>query len=441
MSLIVSNIKAISLLGLPIVVGQLGVVLQGMADTIMVGRYGTAELGASALVNNIYNFAIFFLLGISYATTPVIGGAYGRGDNDGVARSLRESLVVNLFFSLLLMALLTILYFRIELLRQPSGLMPLVRPYYLVLMFSLPFLAGFNALKQFVEAVGVTSLPMEAMIAGNVMNIVLNAVFIYGLFGMPELGLLGAGIATLLSRVFLFAVMAAAMLRDHRFSPWLTSCNTTVSCAGCARMTRIGLPISLQLCLESASFNVAGIFMGWTGSVSLAAHQVMCSIATLIFMIHYGVGAAAAIRISHFRGRGEWGAVRDTVRTAWGISALIALLLVSVICIFRHSVTSVFTSDPVVRSVCYSLLPAFVLYQLGDCTQIIFANSLRAIEAVGRMVLYALVAYVFVSIPMSYFLGIFLGYGAQGIWYGIPFGLSVAAMLFIYEFKRNTICK
>ena len=203
-------------------------------------------------------------------------------------------------------------------------------------------------------------------------------------------------------------------------------------------MACIGLPIAVQLCLESASFNIAGMFMGWIGDIPLAAHQVICTISTLVFMIQYGIGAAAAIRVSQFRGRGEWTEVRHATYSAWGLSATFSLLMVGGICLFREPITSIFTSDLRVQTLCYSLLPAFVLYQFGDCTQIIFSNSLRALEAVGRMLLYAIIAYLLVSIPMSYLLGIHLGFGAEGVWYGIPFGLTTAGLLFIYEFRRKT---
>lgn len=433
-----THVKAIFLLGLPIIIGQLGIVIQGMADTIMVGQYGTVELSASSLVNNIYNFIIFFLLGISYATTPITGSAFSQGNNQEVSRSFRESLLVNIMFSLAVMLLLTLLYFNLDLLGQPEQIMPLVRPYYLILMVSLPFVSGFNALKQFAEAVGATKLPMNMMIISNVLNIVLNALLIYGLCGCPELGLLGAGIATFIARVFLFVALLIALLYGKRFSYWTRELRMSTTMSGCKHMAKVGFPISLQLCLESASFNIAGIFMGWIGTIALAAHQVMCSISTLVFMLHYGIGAAAAIRISHFRGRGEWDDVKRTVRTAWGMSIFIALILVGGIYLFIDPITSIYTTDEQVKNLCFALLPTFVLYQLSDCTQIIFANSLRAIEAVGRMVLYAFISYMVVSIPMSFLLGIGLGYGAEGIWYGIPFGLTTAAGLFIYEFNRKT---
>lgn len=472
-----SHIKAISLLGLPIVVGQLGVIVQGMADTIMVGQYGTPELSASALVNNIYNFIIFFLLGISYATTPITGAAFGQGDDESVSRSLKDSLIVNLSFSAILVFLLTVLYFNLDILGQPEKLMPLVRPYYLIIMLSLPFLAGFNALKQFVEAVGETNIPMHVMLVSNAINIALNAILIYGMMGLPEWGLFGAGLATFIARVFLFVTMLVVVFRGKRFRVWteklkgenakgktdsltahrsncppetgatrseategmdnpLTAHRSSLS--GSFRMARIGLPIAVQLCLESASFNIAGMFMGWIGDIPLAAHQVICTISTLVFMIQYGIGAAAAIRVSQFRGRGEWTEVRHATYSAWGLSATFSFLMVGGICLFREPITSIFTSDLRVQTLCYSLLPAFVLYQFGDCTQIIFSNSLRALEAVGRMLLYAIIAYLLVSIPMSYLLGIHLGFGAEGVWYGIPFGLTTAGLLFIYEFRRKT---
>lgn len=446
-----SHIKAISLLGLPIVVGQLGVIVQGMADTIMVGQYGTPELSASALVNNIYNFIIFFLLGISYATTPITGAAFGQGDDESVSRSLKDSLIVNLSFSAILVFLLTVPYFNLDILGQPEKLMPLVRPYYLIIMLSLPFLAGFNALKQFVEAVGETNIPMHVMLVSNAINIALNAILIYGMMGLPEWGLFGAGLATFIARVFLFVTMLVVVFRGKRFRVWteklkgenakgktdlLTPHRSSLS--GSFRMACIGLPIAVQLCLESASFNIAGMFMGWIGDIPLAAHQVICTISTLVFMIQYGIGAAAAIRVSQFRGRGEWTEVRHATYSAWGLSATFSFLMVGGICLFREPITSIFTSDLRVQTLCYSLLPAFVLYQFGDCTQIIFSNSLRALEAVGRMLLYAIIAYLLVSIPMSYLLGIHLGFGAEGVWYGIPFGLTTAGLLFIYEFRRKT---
>ena len=358
---------------------------------------------------------------------------------------------MNLSFGAIIVFLLTLLYFNLDILGQPEHLMPLVRPYYLTIMLSLPFLAGFNALKQFVEAVGETNIPMRVMLLSNAINIALNAILIYGMMGFPEWGLFGAGMATFIARVFLFVTMLVVVFRGRRFKVWTGRTENgklktenwerkteNGKRKGSFRMARIGLPIAVQLCLESASFNIAGMFMGWIGTIPLAAHQVMCSISTLVFMTQYGIGAATAIRVSQFRGREEWTEVRHATYSAWGMSAVFSLVVSGCIFLFRAPITFIFTSDVRVQTLCFSLLPAFVLYQFGDCTQIIFSNSLRALEAVGRMLLYAIISYLLVSIPMSFLLGIHLGYGAEGVWFGIPFGLTTAGLLFVYEFRRKT---
>jgi len=427
------HIQAITLLGIPIIIGQLGSVVQGFADTIMVGNYGTAELSSAGFVNNVYNLVFFFLLGISYATTPVTGAYFGRGDHAGMSRSLRESLLVNLGVSLVVVLLLGGLYFRLEWLHQPTELLPLIRPYYLTLLVSMPALALFNAMKQHLDAMGQTKVSMYIMVTSNVINIILNALLIFGLCGMPRLGLLGAGIATLLSRIFMAVAIWFYLPSNQKSS----TPESKVTREGCLHLLKIGFPISTQLCLEAASFSICAIFMGWLGSIPLAAHQVMATISTLLFMVLYGIGAAAAIRISQFRGRKEWAEIRRTAMTAWGMNAVMASVLISLVWIFNGPLVRLFTPDERVSQMALILMPALVFYQLGDCTQITFANALRGIERVKRMMLFAFIAYVIISLPMSYFLGFIMGWGPRGVWLGIPFGLTTAGLLFLTDFLRN----
>ena len=207
---------------------------------------------------------------------------------------------------------------------------------------------------------------------------------------------------------------------------------------GLWRMTKLGIPISMQMCLEAASFNICAIFMGWIGAIPIAAHQIMCTISTFCFLLMYGIGAAAAVRISHFRGRGEWQQVRETAVAALALNACCSIITVTLICIFISPLTSVFTSNAEVATLVGSLLVPFVIYQAGDCLQIIYANALRGIESVKRMMLYAFVAYIVVSLPMSYIFAFVLDYGAVGVWYGIPFGLTTAGILFYREFDLQT---
>lgn len=432
-----SHLLPIVRLSIPLIVGQLGVIVQQFADTAMVGHYGTAELSAAGFVGTVFNMFIFFLLGISYSTTPVVGSFFGRGEMADASGTLRESLLVNLCTALMVMLPLTWLYFHIELLNQPVELIPVARPYFLAILLSLPFLSVFNTFKQFSDALGETRMPMWVMLAANALNIVLNIPLIFGcpVIGIPPLGLLGAGIATLASRVFMAVAMGALVFFHNVYRP-VVGIPGHVTLRGVWRLWAIGLPISLQLCLETASFNVSGIFMGWIGSVPLAAHQVMCTIATLCFQVVYGIGAAAAVRVSQYAGRSEWDEVRCVAYTAFALAGCCVLLISSGIVIGIRPLTALFTTNGEVSLMVTALLLPFIFYQMGDCLQIVFANVLRGIARVRTMMWSAFVAYVLVSIPLSYAFAFLFGLGAVGVWWGIPFGLTTAGVLFHREFRK-----
>lgn len=430
-----SRILAIAQLAYPIVIAQLGSILQGWADTIMVGQYGTAELSAAGFVNNVFNLIIYFLLGISYATTPVVGGYFSRGEYDSVTQARRSSVLVNFLVSLFTMALLWILYLNVERLGQPTELMPLIKPYFIVLLCSLPFLAVFNALKQCFDATGDTKTPMWVMLGGNIVNIILNYLLIFGALGLPELGLVGAGVATLLARV---GMMAAIILYQVKKGKMKNEKGKKKSFRDAPRLLRLGIPISLQMCLEAGSFNVCALFMGWIGSIALAAHQVMCTVSTIGFMVYYGIGAAAAIRIAYFRGQEEWDEVRKTATTALFMSFASAIVIVTLICIFCHPLATIFTTSDEVATLFIAMLPAFVCYQAGDCMQTIYANSLRAIEDVKYLLISAIIAYAIISVPLAYIFAFPCQWGATGVWWSFPFGLTTAGLIFLWRFNRCT---
>ena len=212
----------IAKLGVPLIVGQLGLVLQSFADTMMVGQYGTMELSASGFVGNIFNLAIFFLLGISFGTTPVVGALFSRNNYRGTARVFRESLLVNIAAGVLVSLLLAMLYVNIDKLGQPVELLPLIRPYFLAQLASILFLAVFNSMKQFSDALGRTRTPMYIMLVSNVLNVVLNYIMIFGAAGCPEMGLLGAGIATLIARAFMPIAMGV-ILTSRSYKAYINS--------------------------------------------------------------------------------------------------------------------------------------------------------------------------------------------------------------------------
>ena len=430
-------------LGIPIIIGQLGSIAQQFADTIMVGQYGTMELAAAGFVSNIFNFVIYFMLGISYASTPVIGALYGKNDNRGVAQSLIDSVVVNFLFSLVIVALLLLLYHNIGILQQPEEIMPYALPYFLLITASMPFMAVFNALKQYSDAVGETKIPMWIMLGANAFNILLNLPLIFGLelsilnyqLSIEALGLFGAGIATLVSRILAVVALLIAIVKMRKYKAIKPSVNSRPEINRMKHLLFLGFPISIQLGLEASSFNICAIFMGWLGAIPLAAHQIMCTISTLCFQIVYGIGAAASVLISQFRGVNDWHNVRRTANTAFFIGIALILMMIGMIQIFRYPLVSCFTTSEEVVSVVLSLIPCFFIYQFGDCMQITFANALRGIAEVKKLMLYAFISYVIVSIPLSYVFAFIFGWGGVGIWMGMPFGLTTAGFLFYFEFR------
>lgn len=425
--------SAIMALALPIVIAQLGSILQGWADTIMVGQYGTPELSAAGFVNNVFNLIIYFLLGISYASTPVVGDYFSKGEYDNVIQARRSSILVNFLGSVFVICMLLLLFFNLEKLGQPQHLMPLIKPYFIVLLCSLPFLAVFNALKQCFDATGDTKTPMWVMLGGNVLNVLLNYLLIFGKLGCPELGLVGAGVATLISRICMMVILLLYRKKDS----YLIKYKGDWTFRDAFRLTRLGIPISIQLCLEAGSFNVCALFMGWIGASALAAHHVMCTVSTFGFMIYYGIGAAAAIRIAYYRGQGEWDEVKATARTALFMSFVAAVIVAVPICLFSSQIASIFTTSDEVAILFISLLPAFVCYQVGDCMQTIYANCLRAIEDVKYLMLFAFIAYAMVSVPLAYVFAFPLEGSAVGIWWSFPFGLTTAGVLYLIRYNMT----
>lgn len=424
-------------LGMPIVLGQLGNVILGFIDTIMVGQYSADALSSAGFVNNIFNLGIIAMMGFSYGATPVIGAFYGRKENDNVGKAFKDSILANSLFGAIVIFIYTLLYINIEHLGQPDELLPLMRPYFLTLLLSLPFCVLFNSLKQFTDTVAATKTAMWVILTGNITNIVLNYLLIYGVAGFPEMGLTGAGVATLTSRIIMIAVFMV-LIRQQRFAAYRNGYNNhTTGKKEIANLFAIGTPLALQMGMETASFSLASLLMGWLGATELAAFQVMCITGSLCFLIYYGIGAAASIRMSHYRGRGEWEKVSQTANASLHIILFSAVLLSAVIVLFKYRLASLFTGDADIQNTFITLLIPLLAYQASDGIQINYANALRGIEVTKPLGLYAFISYICLALPTSYLLGFACSMGAIGVAYGLPIGLTVAAVLYYIRFRKE----
>ena len=425
-------------LGLPIVVGQLGIIVLSLADTLMVGRYGTDELAAAGFVNNMFNLVIMFATGFSYGLTPIVGRLFGRNDSLSIGGRLKNGLIANLLMAILLTLGMVVLYLNLHRLGQPEELLPLMRPYYLTLLISIVFVMLFNAFKQFADGITDTRTAMWFLLGGNLLNIVGNWLLIYGNCGFPEMGLLGAGIATLFSRIMMVVCFAVYFFSVSRYRAYREGfLKSQVNRRDFLEINKLGLPIALQITMETASFSLTAVMVGWLGSLALAAHQVMLTVGQLGFMLYYGMAAAITVRVSNYHGSQDLPNLRRTVATGFRIILAMAVGVSALMLTFRSDLGVWFTNSHDVALVVASLVIPFVVYQFGDGLQCAFSNALRGISEVKQMVIISFVAYVLISLPAAYVLGFVCDLGLVGIWWSFPLGLTSAGIMFWLNFKSK----
>lgn len=433
-----SYYRQLILLGLPIVIGQLGSIVLAFADTLMIGHHSTIELAAAAFVNNMFNLVIIFALGFSYAVTPTVGTLYGRCENEKIGEVVKNAVIANLLLAASLVVVMIVFYACIGLMGQPIELLPYIRPYFLVLLASLPFVCLFNVFKQFADGITDTALSMWIIIGGNLLNILGNWILIYGKFGAPEMGIVGAGLSTLISRIMMAVAMIVVFASAKKYQVYACGYREgRVNRVDFVHLCKLGAPVALQMGMETAAFSLTSIIVGWIGTSALAAHQVMLTISQLGFMIYYGLGAAAAVRISNAVGQRDWEKARGNAYAAMQIVVGIGAVVSLVIFAFRNDLGGLFTdSKDVARLVAMTVIP-FVIYQFGDALQIVFGNSLRGLSYVRPLVFYAFIAYFIVSLPLSYLFGIVMNMGLMGVWFSFPFGLTTAGLLYLMAFRKR----
>lgn len=433
-----THYRALWLLGLPIIVGQIGQIILGFADTVMIGRHATEELGAAAFVNTMFNLVLIASLGFSYGLTPVVGSLYGRQEHARIGETVKNGLAAHTLVALCLMGLMTVLYLNLGRLGQPDELLPLMRPYFVVQLASLPFVMWFNCLKQLFDGIARPATAMWVMLSGNVVNIVGNWLLIYGVGGFPEMGLLGAGVATLLARVYMAVALAVVFFLRRDCAAYREGfARGRVNRATLLLLGRLGFPLALQMGMETASFSLTSIMVGWIGTTALAAHQIMLTVSTVCFMMYYGMAAAVSVRVSYFHGQHDALSLRRTSGAGFHLILLLAVCTAVPIFLLRHDIGAWFADDPEVTALVAATIVPLLVYQFGDGLQCNYANALRGLSCVKPMMYIAFFSYFVVSLPLSYVFGIVLGGGLTGIWFAFPFGLTTAGLLYFLAFRRR----
>ncbi len=426
-------------LGLPIFISQLGMIVVGFADNIMVGRYSTMALASASFVNNVFNMAILCCMGFTYGLLPLSGALFSKGLKRDIGALLRNAALLNILYSLLITAVMAVLYFNVHRLGQPEELLPYIRPYFLLYLAGLLPISIFNVLAQWSYSIQNTTMPMWIVLGSNVINIAGNYVLIFGHFGGPELGLVGAGISTLAARIICPAAILTWLFCARSNRAYREGfVNGTISLSRMREVWRTSLPVSMQMTFESSSFSVAAIMAGWIGAIPLAAYQIVIIIGMLGFCLYYAIGSAIAVLVSNEAGKCSPTGMR---RAGWaGYHVMLVLASVSTCCfiLFAKPLMHLFTEDAAVLALGMSLLFPLVLYQLGDATQITFANALRGTSHVMPMLWIAFVSYIVVGVPATYLLAFKAGLLTYGIVLSFSVSLFLAGALFLVFFLRAT---
>ena len=436
-------------LGIPITIAQIGFTLQGLADTLMVGQHSARELAAAGFVNSIFTMSILLVMGYSMSAVSRIGALYSQGRRQEITEVLKSSLVTDLLQGLLVTGILTVIYFCLPYMGQSPELLPLMQEYYIILLPGILMVALYNAFKPFCDSINDTKVSMWILLSGNVWNIFFNWVLIYGHLGFPEMGIAGAAWATTSSRLLMLLLFVIVFFLTPRYKEYLKYWkDTRVSLKQMRILNRLGWPIGIQMTMEIAAFAGAALFLGWGGKTwdgvtALAAHQVAIVLANLIYMFFIGIGSAIAIRVSNYHGLEDLQGVKDAAHAGYQMILLVSIIASAIVYAYRYSITPLFISgdDPemlakVTDVVVATCLP-LILYQFGDGMQTAYVNALRGYGDVKVLMGYSFLAYIVISIPLSFIFCILLDGGCFGLWMGFPFGLTTAAILYRRRFSKT----
>jgi multidrug resistance protein, MATE family len=424
-------------LAYPVMLSQLGHVTMGVADNIMVGNLGAANLAGAGLANVAFNFLLLFGIGVSYAITPLVATADGERDDSKIASILKHGLLINICNSLILIALVLLGMRVLYHINQPPEVVELATPYLSIIAFSLIPILIFQTFRQFTEGISLTRIAMIIVIASNFINIGLNYLLIYGHGGFPALGLNGAGYATLASRIIMAAAFAGYIYFAPRFKNYRAGFSFgNYSKQLISKMLHIGIPAGMQFIFEVAAFDFSLVMMGWLGTKALAAHQIAINLATISYMTTSGLAAAATIRVSNFLGQKDFGNLRQAAYSLLGLAMMIMTAWAVLFIVGKNSLPHFYVTDMEVITIAGPLLIIAGLFQLSDGAQVVCIGALRGLQDVKIPSVLIFVSYWVIGLPLGYCFTFIWGWGPVGIWVGLLIGLTLTASAMFLRFKK-----
>ena len=435
-------------LAAPVILGMLGHTFVAFADNVMVGQLGTAELAAVSLGNSFVFVAMSLGIGFSTAITPLVAEADGSGDRVAGKNALKHGLVLCTLLGLVLFGIILLAKPLMQYMDQPEEVVQLAIPYLDIVAFSLVPLIMFQAFKQFSEGLSQTKYPMFATVLANVVNIVLNYLLIFGAFGFPKLGIIGAAIGTLMARLIMLLFLWYLLKNRKKFHDFVTGFNfRRLETKEVRKIISLGFPSALQMFFEVGIFTAAVWLSGVLGKNPQAANQIALNLSSMTFMFGMGLGVAAMIRVGNQKGLRNFKELRRIAQSIFFLTLLLEIVFAALFLLGRYWFPTLYLDEQdllnqadnlEVIALAAQLLLVSAFFQISDGLQVVILGALRGLQDVKIPTLITFIAYWVIGFPLSFYLGLYTGLKSIGIWIGLLSGLTASAIMLYIRFNYMT---
>ncbi len=419
----------------PVMLGQLGHVLVGLADNIMVGKLGAAPLAAVSLGNSLVFIALSIGVGFSFAITPLIAEADGANNIEKGRSYFQHGMIMCLTTGVALFLALWLAKPVLFYLNQPDEVVQLAMPYLDIVAFSMIPLMIFQGFKQFGDGLSQTKYAMYATIGANVVNVLFNYLLIYGIWIFPRLELEGAALGTLISRFFMLFFLYYILRSKKKFATYFVWAKKSLQKKVFKRLFNLGFPTALQMLFEVGVFTGSVFLAGTLGTDPQAANQVALNLASMTFMIAVGLGVTATIRVGNQKGKKAFKELRRIALSTFLLVFLIEAVFAVGFIVLKDWLPTFYIDNSQVVYLASQLLIIAALFQLSDGLQVVILGALRGLQDVKIPTLFCFIAYWVIGFPICFYLGKEDVLGSMGIWIGLLVGLSASAVMLYFRFN------
>lgn len=435
--------KATIFLGAPIVAGQLAQMSMSFVDTVMAGNLSPEDLAAVAIGSSFMVPIFVFSMGLLMAINAIISQNVGAGRSDEIGKNVRHAFYLSQILAWLSFFAVRNMSWAMSYLGIDERVIELAQGYIEAMSWGLPAITLYMVFRFFYEGISITKPAMYFALIGLVFNICGNYVLMFGKFDFPRLGAVGTGwSSTIVAWVMVFSIILYSVHQRDFFKYKLLEDIRLPKFNYLREIVLIGAPIGLSFFMEVSMFATVALLMGKLGTTIVAGHQIAINIGSIIFMIPMGLSSAISVRVGMAAGRNDWQGVRKSGFTGIGLCVLIMVFTALILISIPELLVSIYTDDPEVTSIAVSLLFMAAIFQISDGLQVSGAGALRGLKDTTIPMIVNFVAYWLIGIPVGYYFGLYRDMGPDGLWIGLIFGLSVAAILhnsrFIY-FVRSSL--